>query len=195
MQKLRREIEFLERGMQRVRMRLNRIQKHPLLTPTTSLRGIKPKQLIGPEYHDYPENDCYREQMIHEHAINPEQNNLIEKQISADALLSRQLQEEERNQALNQNKQLKYDVPSVHHIDRLQVKMESNDGQLQGTDYKPFVRSFMAYQAPNYHNRQEIENPTFRVPSGYFQVKTNLQTGNVIGSYHITQPRVTSNYL
>ena len=45
MQKLRRQIEFLERGMQRVRMRLNRIQQDPLLTPVSSLTGIKPKQL------------------------------------------------------------------------------------------------------------------------------------------------------
>ena len=48
MQILRREIKFLGRGMQRVRIRLNRIQEDPLLTLTTSLTGIKPKQLIGP---------------------------------------------------------------------------------------------------------------------------------------------------
>ena len=36
MQKLRWEIEFPERGMQKVRMRLNRIQQAPLLTPRTS---------------------------------------------------------------------------------------------------------------------------------------------------------------
>ena len=40
--------------MQRVRMRLSRIQDQ-LLTPTTSLTGINPKQLIGPEYHEYSE--------------------------------------------------------------------------------------------------------------------------------------------
>ena len=40
-------------------MRLNQIQQDPLLTPTTSLTGIKPKQLIGPEYQDYPEYDNF----------------------------------------------------------------------------------------------------------------------------------------
>ena len=85
-------------------------------------------------------------------------------------MLTRQLQEEERDQALKQNKQVEYDVPSVHHIDRLQVKVESKDEQLQGTDYKPFVRSFTAYQAPNYHDRSEIKKPhlkiTFMIFSG-----------------------------
>ena len=60
MQKLRREIEFLERGLPMVRMRLNRIQDL-LLTPTTSMVGIRPKQLIELKYHDYLENDLYRE--------------------------------------------------------------------------------------------------------------------------------------
>ena len=69
--------------------------------------------------------------------------------------------------------------------------MESNDEQLQNTEYKAFVRSFMVYQAPNYHNRQETENPTLRVPSGYFQAKANLQTGNVIGSHYNMQSKVT----
>ena len=68
-------------------MRLNGIQQDPLLTPTISLTGIKPKQLIGPDYKDYPEYDHYRKQMIHEHAIYPEQNNLIDKQIKKRCLI------------------------------------------------------------------------------------------------------------
>ena len=43
MQRLRREIEFLERGMQRVRARLDRIQQDLLLTPSTSMVGVRPK--------------------------------------------------------------------------------------------------------------------------------------------------------
>ena len=128
--------------------------------------------------------------MIHDHAICPEQNDLIKKWIRADGLLSRQIYEKERDQALKQNKQVEYDVPSVHHIDISQVKIESNDEQLQDIDYKPFVRCFMAYHTPNYLERQERENLTSRVPSRYFQVKANLQTGNVIGIYYNTQPRV-----
>ena len=40
-------------------MRLGRVQQDPLLTPMTSLTGIKPKQLIRPEYYDYSEHDQY----------------------------------------------------------------------------------------------------------------------------------------
>ena len=71
--------------------------------------------------------------------------------------------------------------------------MQSNDEQLQDTDYKPFIGPVMAHQTPNYHDRQEIENPTLRVPSGYFQVRANLQNWNVIGSYCNVQSRVTFN--
>ena len=48
----------------------------------------------------------------------------------------------------------------------------------------------MAEQAPNYYNRQEIENLTLRVLSRYFQAKTNLQTGNVTEYYYNSQLRV-----
>ena len=50
-------------------MTLSRIQD-PLLTPTTSLTGIYPKQLIGPEYHNYSEHDQCREQVMYEHNLN-----------------------------------------------------------------------------------------------------------------------------
>ena len=73
MQKLRREIEFLERDIQRVKTRCSKIQQDPLLTPTTSLTGIKPKQLIWSEYHDYPEYDRYTEHMVQEHNVQTEQ--------------------------------------------------------------------------------------------------------------------------
>ena len=42
--------------------------------------------------------------MTHEQALYPEQNNLIYKQIRAGALLTSNLQEKERDQALKQNK-------------------------------------------------------------------------------------------
>ena len=128
--------------------------------------------------------------MIQEEAMHSEQNNLIKKKTSD--LLSRQFQQEEREQVLKQNNQVEYDVPSVHHIKDTR-KIESNDKQLHNTDYKPFVRSFMEDQAPNHYKRQDIENPTVGVPSGYCQANTDLQTGNVIGCYYKTQPRVTFN--
>ena len=68
MQNMRRKIEFLERCMQRGSIRLDRIQQDPLLTPSISMVGIRLKQLIEQEYHDYLENDQNREQTTHEHA-------------------------------------------------------------------------------------------------------------------------------
>ena len=68
-----------------------------------SLAGIKPKQLIRAEYHDYQEHDQCTEHMIQEHDIQTEQNDLIERHIRTDTLLSRQLQEEERGQVIKQN--------------------------------------------------------------------------------------------
>ena len=69
--------------------------------------------------------------------------------------------------------------------------MESKDKQLQKTDNKPFVRSNMREQAPNYYNRQEIENPTLGVTSGYIQAKANSKTGNLTGYYYNTKSRAT----
>ena len=46
MSKLRREIEFLERGMQRLRTKLNRLQHDPKQTPSMSITGIRPKYLL-----------------------------------------------------------------------------------------------------------------------------------------------------
>ena len=53
MSKLRREIEFIERVMQRVRAKLDRFQQNPIQTPSTSIIGIRPDQPI--EQHDYHE--------------------------------------------------------------------------------------------------------------------------------------------
>ena len=50
MGKLRRKVEFLERGMQRVRTRLQKLQQDPTLTPSMSTVGLRPKQFI--DHHD-----------------------------------------------------------------------------------------------------------------------------------------------
>ena len=63
--------------MERVRIRLNRIQQDALLMPTTSMTSIRTKQLMDSEYHNYPENDHYIDQMICEHGMYVEQNDLI----------------------------------------------------------------------------------------------------------------------
>ena len=58
--------------------------------------------MIRSEYHNYTEYDQYTEHMIQEHDIQTEQSDLIERQTRTDALPSRQLQEEERGQAIKQ---------------------------------------------------------------------------------------------
>ena len=102
MQKLRQEIEFLERGMQRVKTRLSKIQQDLLLTPTMSLTGIRPKQLTRSDYDNYPEDDHYPEYIIQEHDIKTEQHDIIERQIRTDTSPLKQLQEEDRNLAIKQ---------------------------------------------------------------------------------------------
>ena len=80
--------------MQRVKMRLSKRQQDPLLTPSMSLTGIRPKKLIRSDFHNYPEDDKYPECIIKEHDIQTEQHDTIERQIRTDALLLRQLQKE-----------------------------------------------------------------------------------------------------
>ena len=84
---------------------------------------------------------------MHEHNLNTEQNDLIEKQIKTDDFISRQLQEEERGQVLNQ---IEYDESTKYHIDRCQVQLE-NDEQTPEAEDKSFVRAFTASQPQNYH--------------------------------------------
>ena len=62
--------------------------------------------------YDYSEYDQYTECMTQEHDIGTEQSDLIDKQIRTDALLLRQLQQEERSHVLNQNYQVEHDDPS-----------------------------------------------------------------------------------
>ena len=56
-----------------------------------------------------------------------EKHDMIERQIRTDALLSRQLQEEERNQAIKSNCQSEYHDPLLHYVNKGQVKLEDND--------------------------------------------------------------------
>ena len=44
MSKLKREIEYLERGMQRIRMTLNKLQQDPTQTPVTSRVSSRPSK-------------------------------------------------------------------------------------------------------------------------------------------------------
>ena len=52
MGKLKRELEFLERGMQRVKTKLQKLLQDPMLTPSSSTVGLIPKQFVNQHYYD-----------------------------------------------------------------------------------------------------------------------------------------------
>ena len=54
-----------------------------------------------------------------------------------------------------------------------------------------FARSIMTEQTPHFYDGWRSENPTIRVPSGYFQAHANLQTGNVTECYYNTHSKIT----
>ena len=118
MQKLRREIEFLERGMQRVKTRLSKIQD-PLLTPTTLLTGIKSKQLIGTEYHDYPEYNQYTYTGI----WCTDRTKLPDRKTNQDRHLSiKKIARRTMRPGFKKNYQIEHDDHFNCHIDKPQVK-------------------------------------------------------------------------
>ena len=82
-----------------------------------------------------------------------EQHDIIERQIRIDTLLSRQLQEGERNQAIKSNCQTEYNDPLPYHIDRGQGKLEDNYEPALGTENKPLVR-FYTNHVPDYDDEQ-----------------------------------------
>ena len=173
--------------------RLSKIQQDPLLTPTASLTGIRPQKVIKSDYHNYQEDEQYPECIIQEHDMQSEQDDTAERQIRTDTILSRKLQEEEKNQAIKSNCQTEYDDPLLYCIDRGQVKLEDNYEPSLGTEKKPLV-NFNTHQVPDYHDEQEIDISPMGMLSGYFQARANLKTGNKTGIYYNTQPTVTSQY-
>ena len=107
---------------------------------------------------------------MHDYVTYTKQNDLIEKQIRADASLSRQLQEEEKGQVLKWNNHVEYDDPSKYHIDRFQAKLENNDEQILETEDRPFARSFTSIPSTKLsqytRNRKSCLKNTFRIFSG-----------------------------
>ena len=84
------------------------------------------------------------------------QCDMVERQIRTDALLSQQLHEEERNQAIKSNYQTKYDDHLLYHIDRGQVELENNYKPTLGAENKPLVR-FDTHQVSDYYDEHEID--------------------------------------
>ena len=111
MSKLKREMDYLERGMQRVRMKLAKLQQDPTQTQVTSRIGIGLKKIIDQQdYHINAEQD--RNQDIYNTNMYSGPYPTIEQQIQIDAMLSRLFHKEEKakhreriSQLVNKNQQ------------------------------------------------------------------------------------------
>ena len=90
MGKLKRELKFLERNVQRVRTKLQKLQHDPTLTPSTSTVDLQPKQFIN--QHDYHTITQSKVHDTHDHDTYTNSSYAIEQQIRLDAMLSRQIQ-------------------------------------------------------------------------------------------------------
>ena len=79
--------------MQQVRPKLDRLQQDPTQTPSTSIIGIMPKQLLDQQ--DFHDKDQGRTQAGHENYMYVDSYPTREQQIQADVKLPRHLHEEE----------------------------------------------------------------------------------------------------
>ena len=104
MGKLKRELEFLDREMQRVETELQKLQQDPTLTPFVSMVGIWPKQYV--DQHDYHvmKQSKVKGTYDHDRYIGP--YSTTEQQIRANAMLLRQIYKEEQKQFEEQIKQV-----------------------------------------------------------------------------------------
>ena len=93
MGKLRREVEFIEKGMHRVRTKLQKLQPDPPLTPSMSVVGLRPKQFV--DQHDYHIMELGKVQDSHDNDGYIGLYSTIEQHIRADAISSRKIYEEE----------------------------------------------------------------------------------------------------
>ena len=81
MSKLRREVEFLERGMQRVRTKLKRLQQDATLTPSMSTVGLRPKQFVDQNaYHNMEQGNI---QVTHDNDMYINPYSTLEQQIKS----------------------------------------------------------------------------------------------------------------
>ena len=94
MGKLKRKLEFLEIGMQRIKTKLQKLQQDPTLTPSISTVGIRPKQFVDQhDYHIMKQGNA-QDTYDHDRYIGPYCT--IQQQIWADTMLSTQIYEEQR---------------------------------------------------------------------------------------------------
>ena len=110
---MRKEIEFLERGIQRVRTKLKTLKQDPTLTPSMHMIGLRPKQLG--EQQDYHEIEWGRDDIIYENDLCIDPYTTIEQQIRVVVILSRQSYEEEQIQFKKQLNQIESDKSNKYY--------------------------------------------------------------------------------
>ena len=103
MSKLKRELEFLEMGMQRVKTKLQKLQKDSTLMPSMSMVGIRPKQFVDQNDYHVMKQSKVQGAYDHDRYIGP--YSAIGQQTRADSMLWRQIYKEEQKQFEVQIKQ------------------------------------------------------------------------------------------
>ena len=103
MGKSKREVEFLEKGMQRFKTKLQKLQQDPALAPSMSTVGLRPKQFV--DQHNCHVTKEGKVQGTHDNDRYIGPYSTIEQQIRANAMLSKQIYEEEQKQFEKQIKQ------------------------------------------------------------------------------------------
>ena len=132
MGKLKRELEFLERGMQRVQTKLQKLQQDPTLTPSMSTVGLRPKQFV--DQHHYNIMKQGKTQDIHDNDRYIGQYSTIQWQIRADAMLSRLIYEEGQKQFEKLIKQVEYKRSNKYHSNLIRKQMILNQTNLMRKD-------------------------------------------------------------
>ena len=134
MGKLKRELEFLKRGMQRVKTELQKLQQDLTLTPSTSMVEIRPKQFV--DQHDYHIMKQCTVQNTYDHDRHIGLYSTSEQQIRADAIFSRQIYNEEPRQFEKQTKQVDNKRFNEWHLNSMRNQTIPNQSNFLSKDRK-----------------------------------------------------------
>ena len=171
---LSRDISFLERRMQRVRTKFNRLQQDQIQNPSTSIAGIWPRQLLEQEYHDYYDKVQDRVQMRHKHDDHEmciDQYATTKQQKWTDAILSRQLQKEQQVQCRKQINKIEDNTPAKCYV--VSVQIWSTPEQNLLTINSRFEQK--DYRSQPKHSRAPYQGELKTSHIGRYLIKTEYQ--------------------
>ena len=116
MGKLKTKVEFLERGMQSIKTKLQKLQQDPNPIPSMSMVELRQKQFV--DQHDYhimkqgKVEDTHNDRYLGLYST-------LEQQIMAGTMLSRQIYEEEQKQFEKQIKQVENERSNEYHFNSM----------------------------------------------------------------------------